>query len=90
MERKYRIRTIFCMTFVGVIILASMCIYQKNSNAKNNTEKKVITGEGMWPAYSFASAVDEAATILYGKVLDKSDTKVHQMAYVNGRSYNEY
>ena len=87
--RKWK-TVIFCMIFVGVLILAGICINHKNSNAKNNTEKKVITGEGMWPAYTFSSAVDEAVTIVYGKVLGKSDTKVHQVAYVNGQSHNEY
>lgn len=76
----------FCILFIGLVMLGGVCIFHKNGNV----EKKVIKGEGIWPAHSFASAIDEATTIVYGKVIDKSETKVHQMAYVNGRSYNEY
>ena len=76
----------FCILFIGLLILGGVCIFHKSGNV----EKKVIKGEGMWPAYSFASAIDEAATIVYGRVVDKSATKVHQMAYINGKSYNEY
>ena len=44
----------------------------------------------MWPSHTFESAVDEASTIVYGRVVDKSDTKVHEVANVNGQAYYEY
>ena len=84
------IRVTFCIVFVGLLIIGGVSICHKNGNTESTIEKKVIKGEGMWPAYTFSSAVDEAVTIVYGKVLGKSDTKVHQVAYVNGQSHNEY
>lgn len=83
-------RISFGILFLGLLMLGGVCVWHNNGNAESNIEKKVIKGEAMWPAYSFASAVDEAVTIVHGRVVDKSSTKVHQMANVNGQSYNEY
>lgn len=85
---NFEIRVTSCILLISLLVLSGVYIFYKKS--ENNTEKKVITGEAMWPTYFFSSAVDEAVTIVYGKVLNKSDTKVHQVAYTNGRSYNEY
>ena len=75
----------FYILFIGVVILVGVCIFNKGGNV----EKKVIKGEGMWPFHSFESAIDEATTIVYGRVVDKSGTKVHETANVNGKSYYE-
>ena len=38
-------------------------------------EKETIIGSGMWPDYTFQSAVDTAVTIVYGTAGEKSETK---------------
>ena len=53
-------------------MLGRVWVCHKNANVENTIEKKVITVDVMWPTYSFASAVDEAATIVYERVIDKS------------------
>ena len=85
-----RIKVTFSILFVGLIMLGVSCLYRNYRNENNNTEKIVVRGEGMWPSHTFESAVDEASTIVYGRVVDKSDTKVHEVANVNGRAYYEY
>ena len=85
-----RIKVTFSILFVGLIMLGVSCLYRNYRNENNNTEKIVVRGEGMWPSHTFESAVDEASTIVYGRVVDKSDTKVHEVANVNGQAYYEY
>ena len=38
-------------------------------------EKETVIGSGMWPEYTFQSAVDTAVTHLYGKGGGKSGTQ---------------
>ena len=38
-------------------------------------EKETVIGSGMWPEYTFQSAVDRAVTIVYGTAGEKSETK---------------
>lgn len=85
-----KIKIMFCILFVGLCMLGGVCLYRNSKTEDNKAEKMVVRGEGMWPFYTFESAVDEAATILYGRVVDKSDTKVHEVANVNGQAYYEY
>ncbi len=85
-----KIKIMFCILFVGLCMLGGVCLYRNSKTEDNKAEKMVVRGEGMCPFYTFESAVDEAATILYGRVVDKSDTKVHEVANVNGRAYYEY
>ena len=80
------------MILVGVCILSGVGIniYQKDSKSQSDKEKVVITGSGTWPHHTFESAIDEAVTIVYGKAVGKSNTKVHQISFGEQPSYEYY
>lgn len=96
------IKVTFGILFVGLIMLSSVYLFLNNRSAENSIEKEVInaensiekevtrTGNAYWPAHSFTSAVDEAVTIVYGSVGDKSDIKAHQLGEWLGEPYYEY
>ena len=76
---RFKVATV--IVFAGVIALLSIYIAPavfKNENS-NFAEKEILTAQACWPAYTFETAVEEAAMIIHGKVVDKSDTLVHVM-----------
>ena len=80
---------IVCTIILALLVVAGIGAIQKNNNIDNNIEKKTVTKTAMWPSFSFESAVDQATTIVYGKVVDKSNTKIHQTTSSSGNIYTE-
>ncbi len=73
---KFKVAAI--IAFVGVIaLLSSYTIPAIFNNDSNFAEKEIRTVQACWPAYTFNTAVEEASTIIHGKVVDVSDTLVN-------------
>ncbi|MBR3762836.1 MAG: hypothetical protein IKK59_08890 [Lachnospiraceae bacterium] len=73
---KFKVAAI--IVFVGVIaLLLSYTIPAKFNNDSKFAEKEIRTVQACWPAYTFNTAIEEASTIIHGKVVDVSDTLVN-------------
>lgn len=83
-----KIKIIICTVIFALLIVAGIGIIRKNNGIKN-IDKRTVTKTAMWPSFSFESAVNQATTIVYGKVVDKSDTKIHQTTSSSGNIYTE-
>lgn len=74
---RFKVATVIVLV-VGVAFLMLNAISAIFMNEKSNlSEKEMRTVQACWPAYTFETAVEEASTIIHGKVVDISDTLVH-------------
>ena len=88
--RKWK-AILFSTVCIGVLMFAGICIHQKGGISGNTTEKKVVVREGgIWPAYTFSEAIEEAVTIVHGRAVGKSATKAHQITYDDYSPLFEY
>lgn len=55
-----------------------------------SAEKKISTVDALWPAYTFEEAVEDAETIIYGKVTGKGDTQVEEHVISENKTFREY
>jgi hypothetical protein len=69
-------------------IVDALSTMPKDGSVKDNTLKVTIYGEGDWPWYTLEEAVDKAVTIVYGKAVEKSETKKHKISA--GDWYTDY
>ena len=89
MKRKIIIITIAAtFAFLGVIYLLFL---HTNEKANSNTTKKtVVIGYVTWRTYSLEEATETAATIVYGKVVDKSDMLLRKVPLSDGTFWDDY
>ena len=88
--RKWK-AILFSTVCIGVLMFAGICLYQKVVISGDDTEKEVIVIEGgLYPAYTFSEAIEEAVTIVYGRAVGKSATKAHQITYDDYSPLYEY
>ena len=69
-------------------IVDALSTMLKDGSIKEDTMKLTIASERDYPWYTLEEAVDKAVTIAYGKVVEKSETKVHKIS--NGDWYTDY
>ena len=83
--RKILIATAILFIGVGAMlayhIMPKLLEQKEVSNDLETAEKTVVKGYACWVGYTFERAVDEAATIVYGKVKSKSDTLYDERDY---------
>ena len=75
-----------CILLLSLVVGVGVLNFKKNQNK----DKEIVTATALWPSFSFESAVDQASTIVYGKVVEKSDTKTHQTTSSSGNIHTEY
>ena len=74
---RFKVATVIVLVG-GVAFLTLNTISAIFMNEKSNlSEKEMRTVQACWPAYTFETAVEEASTIIHGKVVDISNTLVH-------------
>ncbi len=85
--KKGKLTNVITITIIGVLVLMLCITISKKFEGKETEEKdkEIIQVSALWPYYSFESAVEEAGTIVYGRVISKSDTRVFEAKY-----HNEY
>lgn len=85
-----------CIFFIGVGAVLTLYIIPKIletkeiSNELETAEKPVIKRYACWAWYDFERAVDEAATIVYGKVKSIGDTLLYEFPTSSGEPLREY
>ena len=55
-----------------------------------HADKTVTTVDALWPAYTFYEAIEEAETIVYGKVVDKGTTQIEEHVIGEDKTFKEY
>lgn len=94
--KKARLIIAVCIFFVGVGAVLALYIMPKInetkevSNELETAEKPVIKRYACWAWYDFERAVDEAATIVHGKVKSIGNTQVHETPTSFGEPLREY
>lgn len=86
MKRKITI-ILSCILIVSLAVVIGTNITQKT---KQPAEKQVVTGYPVWRAYTFETAIEEVATIVYGKVAGKSGTLMREVVDSSGKVHKEY
>lgn len=76
---KIKIKILLMLVVLPIVVALVILIKWDNlrSSPKNLVEKEIRTVQACWPAYTFETAVEEASTIIHGKVVDISNTLVH-------------
>lgn len=81
--KKGKLTNVITITIIVVLVLILCITISKKFEGKETEEKdkEIIQVSALWPYYSFESAVEEADTIVYGRVISKSDTRVFEAKY---------
>ncbi len=103
-KRSKKMLYVVCGILAASLLLVLICKLfiipsvspEQNSPASTNSsetpasQKKTVTGYASWPLYTFESAINESATIVWGKVLGKGDTVINEQTDSLGQTFNEY
>ena len=81
-----KIKILIFTVIVGLLVLVGIISIKNNKNV----DKEIVTSSALWPSYTFDSAIEQATTIAYGKVVKKSKTKSHQTTTSSGNVHTEY
>lgn len=67
--RKQKVLAITLFSVLAGIFVMLVCISGRNSN----TKETVVIGSASWLSYTFETAAEQAATIVYGEVMEKGE-----------------
>ena len=81
-----KIKILIFTVIVGLLVLVGIISIKNNKNV----DKEIVTSSALWPSYTFDSAIEQATTIAYGKVVKKNKTKSHQTTTSSGNVHTEY
>ncbi|MBR2036804.1 MAG: hypothetical protein IKA09_03660 [Lachnospiraceae bacterium] len=83
--------TIICILTLSLFAVVCIGVIRNDNGAKTNSEEAIVHHiQADWPFYTFNSAIEQATTIAYGKVVKKSKTKSHQTTTSSGNVHTEY
>lgn len=84
-----KIQKVFLCVFVALsMLLITSCASSQTGSSIPTEEKKQVVSYSTWPYYSFEDAVDTAATIVYGCVGEKGETR--QIEGTSGEEADDY
>lgn len=82
---------VLCGCAIGLFMLRNTDKeYQQETASINTTKKRVVIGYFTWRTYSLEEATETAATIVYGKVVDKSDMLLRKVPLSDGTFWDDY
>ncbi len=82
---------VLCVAAIGLLILynAEKAVHTADEELQQELQT-VVMGSATWRTYSLEEATETAATIVYGKVADKSDMLLHKVPLSNGKIWDDY
>lgn len=82
---------IICILTLSLFAVVYISVIRNDNGAKTNSEEAIVHHiQADWPFYTFDSAIEQATTIAYGKVVKKSKTKIYQTTTSSGYVDKEY